>query len=45
MNALKSFLAEYWLFLLIPALIVAAGLAWLFLSGGGSSGDPVYNVF
>ena len=45
MNPLKNFLAEYWLFLLIPALLIGAALLWLLTSGGSSSGDPIYNVF
>lgn len=46
MKALKDFLAEFWLWILIPALLVGAGLAWLLMSGGSDSSNPFsYTLF
>ena len=44
-NFLKSFLREYWLWILIPFAIVIAVLvvAWVFGGGGGTSPFQ-YNV-
>ena len=46
MDALKRFLREYWLWILIPAALIGAGLAWLLHSGGSNAGNPYnYNLF
>ena len=46
MNALKEFLAEFWLWMVIPAAVVLGAVIWLlFLSGDDSSSPFVYNVF
>ena len=46
MNAIKDFLAEFWLWILIPAVLIGAGVVFLlYLSGGDSSSPFVYNVF
>ncbi len=43
---MKQFLAEFWLWILIPGVIVLAGLIWLATSGGGDETSPfIYNVF
>ncbi len=44
---MKEFLREFWLWILIPVLIVAGGILLLvFLSGGSDATSPfVYNVF
>ena len=43
---MKEFLAEFWLWILIPALIVAGGILWLVLASGSEGSSPfVYNVF
>lgn len=45
---MKNFLQEYWLWILIPFLLVLGGLAVLVfaLNGEGEgNGDFVYNVF
>ena len=46
MDALKQFFAEFWLWILIPALLVGAGIVALLLMSGSDSSSPfVYNVF
>lgn len=43
---MKQFLQEYWLWILIPSLVVAAGIALLVFLGGSDSSSPfVYNIF
>ncbi len=44
---MKNFLREFWLWILIPVLIVAGGILLLIVWGNGSeSSSPfVYNLF
>ncbi len=43
---MKQFLAEFWLWILIPAVLVTLALAALLMLGGGEGDSPfVYNVF
>jgi hypothetical protein len=44
---IRSFLAEYWLWIVIPFVLVFLGLvAVYFLAGGGDGASPFqYNVF
>jgi hypothetical protein len=44
---MKDFLAEFWLWIVIPFALVLGGLAFLyFWSGGGEGSSPfTYNVF
>jgi hypothetical protein len=44
---MKNFLKEFWLWILVPFVLVLGLLALLFVvSGGGDSTSPfVYNVF
>ena len=44
---MKDFLAEFWLWIVIPFVLVIGGLAFLyFWAGGGDSASPFqYNVF
>ena len=42
---MKRFLAEFWLWILIPGVIVAAGLLWLAMSGDQEASPFVYNIF
>lgn len=46
-GAIRSFLAEYWLWIVIPFVLVFLGLvAIYFLAGGGDGASPFqYNVF
>ena len=43
---MKSFLREYWLWILVPFMVVAMGLAvFLFLASDSSGSSPfIYNV-
>jgi len=41
-----DFIKEYWLWILIPFVIVLGGIAiLLYLAGAGGNSDFVYNVF
>jgi hypothetical protein len=40
MQALKNFLADYWLWILIPALLLGAGLAALLFFGKDNDWSP-----
>ena len=43
---MKDFLAEFWLWILIPGVVVAAGILWLVMASDGSDSSPfIYNVF
>ena len=43
---MKDFLAEFWLWILIPGLVVAVGLIWLVMASGAPGSSPfIYNVF
>ena len=43
---MKDFLAEFWLWIVIPFVLVIGGLVVLYLMSGGDSSSPfVYNVF
>jgi hypothetical protein len=43
---MKDFFAEYWLWILVPSLIVAAGIVLLVMASGSDSSSPfVYNIF
>jgi len=41
-----DFIKDVWLWIVIPFVLVAAGIAYLVLSGGTDGGSPFnYNVF
>jgi hypothetical protein len=43
---MKEFLSEFWLWILIPVLVVAAAVVFLVVWGGGDSASPfTYDVF
>ena len=43
---MKDFLAEYWLWILIPSLVVAIGIFLLVMATNDDSASPfVYNIF
>jgi len=44
---MKAFLKEYWLWILIPFVVVLGGLALLYFWAGGDQGSSPfqYNVF
>ena len=43
---MKDFLKEYWLWILIPSLVVAVGILFLVMAGNSDSSSPfVYNIF
>jgi len=45
MDAIKQFFAEFWLWILVPALIVAVGIVVLILMSDSASSPFIYNVF
>jgi hypothetical protein len=43
---MRDFFAEYWLWILVPSLVVAAGIVLLVIAGGSDDLTPFkYNVF
>ena len=43
---MKAFLSEYWLWILVPFVLVIGGLLLLYVLSGGDSVSPFqYNVF
>ena len=44
---MKAFLREYWLWILVPVVLVTAGILFLIFWGKGSESDSAfrYNVF
>ena len=46
MNAVKQFLAEYWLWILVPALLVGLGLVLLLAMGSEEGSSPyIYGLY
>ena len=42
---MKDFLKEFWLWILIPGVVVAAGILWLLMQDGDASSPFTYNLF
>ncbi len=42
---MKKFLAEFWPWLLVPCVLVAAGLIWLAAAGNRNDALGPYNLF
>ena len=43
---MKDFLREYWLWILIPSLVVAVGILLLVVASSSDGSSPfVYNIF
>ena len=42
---MKEFLSEFWLWILVPVLVVAAAVAYLLLFGGDPESPFTYDVF